>query len=383
MKRLRCLFAIGILILMGFGGSISVYALTTQEQIDQAEQDKEDTENKLSDTQDSISGLQDEQSSVQSTLDNLNDQLTEVSENLTDLESQISDKEDEIEQTQEELDSAQQTADEQYAAMKIRIQYMYENSDFNILEVLLNTQSFSDMLNYLDYVEALSEYDREMLDEYEATCDEITEKESDLEDEKDELSDAKVQEEAEQSRVSGLVSTASNSVAEYADQISDAEAAAEEYEAQIDAQESNIADLKEKLAEEIAMSQLSAASAKRDISQVTFADGDRMLMANIIYCEAGGESYAGQLAVGAVVINRVLSSVYPDTVTGVIYQSGQFSPVASGRLAIALAADSATSSCYQAADEAMSGVSNVGDCVYFRTPIDGLTGITIGGHVFY
>ena len=93
--------------------------------------------------------------------------------------------------------------------------------------------------------------------------------------------------------------------------------------------------LRKKLAEEIAMSKLAAMSAKRDISQISFAEGDRYLLANLIYCEAGGEPYAGQLAVGAVVINRVLSSVYPDTVTGVIYQRSQFSPAGSGRLAIA------------------------------------------------
>ena len=131
------------------------------------------------------------------------------------------------------------------------------------------------------------------------------------------------------------------------------------------------------------MSKLAAQSSWRDISEVTFADGDRYLLANLIYCEAGGEPYEGKLAVGSVVINRVLSSVYPDTVVGVIYQNKQFSPVASGRLALALAEGRATDSCYQAADQAMSGVTNVGECVYFRTPIDGLTGINIGGHVFY
>ena len=116
---------------------------------------------------------------------------------------------------------------------------------------------------------------------------------------------------------------------------------------------------------------------------MTFAEGDRKLLANLIYCEAGGEPYAGQVAVGAVVINRVLSSKFPDTVVGVIYQSKQFSPVGSGRLEIALTADLATPKCYQAADEAMSGATNVGTCLFFRTPIPGLTGINIGGHVFY
>ena len=107
------------------------------------------------------------------------------------------------------------------------------------------------------------------------------------------------------------------------------------------------------------------------------------LLANLIYCEAGGEPYVGQVAVGSVVINRVLSSKFPDTVAGVIYQKGQFAPVASGRLALALAVNKATPSCYKAAEEAMAGVTNVGNCLFFRTPIPGLTGIQIGGHIFY
>ena len=131
------------------------------------------------------------------------------------------------------------------------------------------------------------------------------------------------------------------------------------------------------------MSQSAANATWRDISEVTFADGDLYLLANLIYCEAGGEPYAGKLAVGSVVINRVLSSVYPDTVVGVVYQSRQFSPVGSGRLDLALGANKANADCYKAAEEAMSGVTNVGNCVYFRTPVEGLNGINIGGHVFY
>ena len=141
--------------------------------------------------------------------------------------------------------------------------------------------------------------------------------------------------------------------------------------------------LKKKLAEEQALSRTAAQSSWRDISNVSFAETDRYLLANLIYCEAGGEPYEGQVAVGAVVINRVRSSVFPDSIEGVIYQNKQFSPVASGRLALALASNKATNSCYQAADAAMSGTTNVGDCVFFRTPIPGLTGISIGGHIFY
>ena len=111
-------------------------------------------------------------------------------------------------------------------------------------------------------------------------------------------------------------------------QIEEAEKKAEEYEAEIRKKEEDLAYLKKKLQEEMAMSQKAANGEWRDISEVTFAEGDLYLLANLIYCEAGAEPYDGKVAVGSVVINRVLSSAYPDTVVGVIYQSRQFSPVA-------------------------------------------------------
>lgn len=105
----------------------------------------------------------------------------------------------------------------------------------------------------------------------------------------------KVQVEAEQSKVSGLVSQTANSIAGYANEIDAAEAEAENYENLIALQKQNIAALKKQLEEERRLSALAASSAKRDISEVTFADGDRYLLANLIYCEAGGEPYEGKV----------------------------------------------------------------------------------------
>lgn len=180
-----------------------------------------------------------------------------------------------------------------------------------------------------------------------------------------------------------MVSKTSANVANYTSQIADAEATIDALESILDEQEQDIKALQKQYEEELAKSRLAAKSTWRGIGDITFDEGDRKLMANIIYCEAGAEPYEGQVAVGAVVMNRVMSSVFPNTIVGVIYQNRQFSPVANGRLALALARDSATPSCYQAADEAMSGVTNVGQCVFFRTPIPGLEGIRIGGHIFY
>ena len=116
-------------------------------------------------------------------------------------------------------------------------------------------------------------------------------------------------------------------------------------------------------------------------STVSYSDSDLTLLASLIYCEAGGESYAGKLAVGAVVMNRVESSSYPDTISGVIYQSGQFSPVSSGWLSQVLSNGTATESCYEAALEALSGVSNVGSCLHFHAGSG--SGTQIGSQVFY
>ncbi len=189
--------------------------------------------------------------------------------------------------------------------------------------------------------------------------------------------------EAEQSRFAGLVGQTSGKLSNYQHLMSEAEQEMLAYEQKLAEQNNNIAELQKQLEEERRLSLLAAQSAWRDISEISFAEGDRYLLANLIYCEAGNQPFEGQVAVGAVVMNRVMSSVFPDTVVGVIYQNKQFSPVASGRLALALAENYATPACYQAADQAMKGATTVGNCLFFRTPIEGLSGKQIGGHIFY
>ncbi len=354
-----------------------------EEQIDQIKKEKEETENEINEKQGEIQNLQEVTEGLQGQLNNLNSDLTEVSNNLAELEEKIAAKNAEIETTQEELEEAREVEDQQYAAMKKRIQFMYEKRDYVMTEMLFGAANFSDLLNRNDYIEQLSEYDRNQLTIFQATREEIEDKEALLEKEKKELEELKVSVEAEQSRVAGLISQTSGKISSYQNEIQTTEAEMLEYEKQLEEQKNSIAALQKELEEERRLSQLAAQSAWRDISEISFADGDRYLLANLIYCEAGNQPYEGQVAVGAVVMNRVMSSVFPDTVVGVIYQNKQFSPVASGRLALALAEGHATEACYRAADAAMSGQTTVGNCLFFRTPIDGLTGIQIGGHIFY
>ena len=107
---------------------------------------------------------------------------------------------------------------------------------------------------------------------------------------------------------------------------------------------------------------------------------DTDLLAAIIYCEAGNQPFDGMVAVGAVVMNRVASSSFPNTISEVIYQSGQFTPAYSGSLASALA-NGVPSGCYDAAGAALSGQDPTGGCLYFNTSHG--SGVLIGAHWFY
>ncbi|WP_276952370.1 cell wall hydrolase [Acetatifactor muris] len=385
-KKMAVLAAVALLIgaVDSVAGPGWVSATTaTRDKINKTQREKDDLEDELNKTQDNLDQLEGKRDTLEKELNYLNSQLSSVVENLENLESQIREKEQEIADTQAALDEAKATEAWQYESMVILVRCMYEQPEENYLTVLLSAGSFSEVLNMADRIEKMVAYDQKMLEAYKENRILIEESEARLQEEKIQLEALQAQAQEERDKVSGMINQTSNSIAKYGNQISDAEKKALAYEAQIKEKEEDLEYLKQVLAEEIAKSQAAANGVWRDISEVSFAEGDKKLLANLIYCEAGAEPYEGKVAVGSVVINRVLSSQYPDTVLGVIYQNRQFSPVASGRLDLALAADIANNDCYRAAEEAMSGISNVGNCVYFRTPIEGLSGISIGGHIFY
>lgn len=360
------------------------YATSTQDKLNEAIKEKNEMKDKQDDIEDEIDDLKSEKKSLTKRLKKMETQLAEISERLSDLENQIELKEEEIVEIEIALQQAKETEEFQYECLKLRIQQMYEQGDMDYINALLSA-TFSDLTNFGEYMSAMTDYDQRLLHEYEEIRIYIEGEDERLNLEKAELDTLKAEAEEEKAKVSDIITEMNKSIADYADQIEEAEKEAEAYEAAIKAKEKDIKALKKQIEEELALSAAAANMTWRDISTIQFAEGDRYLLANLIYCEAGGEPYVGQVAVGAVVINRVLCPRYPDTVVGVIYQKSQFSPAGSGRLALALAVNKATTKCYKAADEAMSGITNVGNCLYFRTPIPALEGkgIRIGGHVFY
>ena len=148
------------------------------------------------------------------------------------------------------------------------------------------------------------------------------------------------------------------------------------YEAKLE-EERRAAEEAERIAREKAEAEAAAAAqAEAEAAQ----QAEKELLASLIFCEAGNQPYEGQVAVGAVVMNRINSSSYPDTMEEVIYQSGQFSPAMSGWLDRVRANQGYTEAAMQAAEDALAGSNPIGDCLYFSV---GGYGTRIGDHLFH
>lgn len=381
-KRNFGIFLLVLCMLLGNMQGYEVNATSTADKLRQVQQEKKKTEQKKKDAKDNLEDLKEEKTGLQSYLNNLNANLTSATDELARIEELIAEKNTAIEETKKSLEEAKKKEAEEARNMELRMQFIYEKGSTAYLDMLFSADSFGEFLTMYKYVEKVTTYDRESLKAYKELKEKIIKEEEELTEDQESLQVLLEQAKEKKDNVEALVKETHTNVQEYMAQISEEEKRLMDYEKTLLEQENNEEALQKKLEEEKALSALVAQTTMRDLSSISFGAGDLDMMAAIIECEAGGESYTGKVAVGAVVMNRVKSPLFPDTVAGVIYQNRQFSPVGSGRFAVVLARG-ANQSCYQAAQEAMAGASPVGNCVFFRTPIPGLTGIQIGGHIFY
>ncbi|MCR5467724.1 MAG: cell wall hydrolase [Lachnospiraceae bacterium] len=355
-----------------------------QKKIESLEEDKEEAEQQAS-------SLQSEANAIEGELKELNDSLQSVTDAITSLENQISEKETDISDATARLAAAEETKAKQYEDMKKRIRFMYERSNDDILSLFLESESISDFLNSVEYIKSISDYDREKLDEYKETCEIITTEKSTLETEQANLVALEEEQQEKKSELDTLVANTQNSLSETNSELAEAQSKADALALQIEEMEALEAELEKQKAEEDKKrleelkkqeEELKKQTSSGTTTAVTVTSSDQAMLAAIIYCEAGGESYEGQVAVGSVVMNRVASNYYPNTISGVIYQSGQFSPVASGRFAAVLSGGLASSSAASAAAAVIGGTRNV-SALSFRNVSSGISGTVIGNHVFF
>ena len=268
--------------------------------------------------------------------------------------------------------------------MKVRIQYIYENGNQSVWDMLIHVSSIAEFLNQAEYTSAINQYDRNMLTAYQELTEQIKKQKKELEEQKEELTVLQQEKQKEQEKVNSLIEDTQKKIQESSEKIEDAQSDVESIDAKIEKMIEYEKQLEiQKAKEDVARLAAIKKQEQENRSNVTYApaQSDAYLLAAIIQCEAWGEPYDGKLAVGSVIMNRVRSSYFPNTVSGVIYQGGQFSPVASGRLAYRLE-QGVASDCMSAAQAVLGGTSTT-NCLYFRVNNGIIEGTVIGNHVFY
>lgn len=335
----------------------------------------------------------DETANLEEQLSEINSELLEIYEELELINDKIELTESQMGKTLDDLAESKLAEEEQYENMKVRIRYMYEAGDTTFLEMIFGAESLIDFVNKVEFISSVTEYDREMLVELTVIRENIEYEEANLLDEQTALVDLQV--EAELSAME---------LQEKADEtetdLEVVQSLIEEIEAEQNAIAEEKAELEQKAAEEAAAAEAAAAeaakkeeeAAQKEAETATSNNGtdysantsELDLFAAILDCEAQAD-YSSMLAVATVIMNRVESSNYPNSVTKVIYDNGQFSPTWTGKLDRKLASG-ASNLAYEVAQDALDGkrLDSVSNCYYFLySGSSSRDGIVIGGNVFF
>lgn len=246
MKKKLFLFLLSFILFLSY--PLSVYATT----ISELKEQKAANEQKLSEVNEELSTLNQESKGITEEIEVLDDQLVEVMASVSLLEDEIEKVEEKIETTKIELEEAIEKEESQYAAMKKRIQFMYEKGETSYVTLLLGASTISDVVNRAEYIEKLYEYDETLLVEYIAAKEAVETKKTELEEQQSELETNKVGLEEEKALLDELLAEKKAEQEDYETKIAKAKQEAAAYKAKIKQQNSQIKKLEEEEAKRAA-----------------------------------------------------------------------------------------------------------------------------------
>lgn len=326
--------------------------------------------------------LESKTTELQNEINTLNNELSSLSKEIEEKSSQIETLATEAEKTKLDLAAAKLNEEAQYAAMKERIKFMYEGGSISLLTIVFSSENMADFLNKAEYVATISEYDRDMLDNLRAVRNDVEEKQASLENKQKEIASLTEELKEKQDTLTSKISTASSELADYSIQLEHAKAAeaaaALAQNNEVSASSNNKSTTNNKN---------TASNDSNQGSSVPANTSDVALLAAVLQCEAGA-SYDGMLAVGTVIMNRVRSSSFPNSIPGVIYQKGQFYDKGNATLNNVLSRGPSASA-YAAAQAVMGGTkhSSVSNCYFFYADWYaaklGVSGVNVAGNVFF
>lgn len=291
-------------------GLEKVYA-KTQKQKD-AEKKKSQAEQNLKDKKNEINGLKDQQQTTADDIKNKSAKLDEILAAQKKLQTDITSKQAEIEQNQKDLAAAQEKQQEQYDAMKKRIQFMYENSaEDNIWTAIIESNGITDMLNRIEYVSDVYDSDRALMDSYQAAVEQVKEIGTKLDKDMNELTAMQDDYEKQQADVEAAIVALENQKEQYASQIAQAQQQADNYQNIITAQ-GKIIQEQEAAAAAAAAAQAAAARANSSSSSSSYDGGGAGKGGSIAsdYASGGGKNPSASTGVsGSSVVSYAMQFV--------------------------------------------------------------------------
>lgn len=213
---------------------------------DEVQAEKANTQSKLSATESKEAELEEKKNSLLGEIDSLDQNLVQVIAQIDILKGEISDKEGAITETKENLAEAEADRDEQYAAMKKRIQYLYENGGSDAwAQMLLEVNSITDLLSKAEYTEKMYQFDRDELEKLRDTVQQVTDLGNQLEQEKAELEEMKQAQEDQQVNLEAALEEKKAVASDYETQIANVQAQADEYRSLIEEQNAELQRIQE------------------------------------------------------------------------------------------------------------------------------------------
>lgn len=260
MKYIRRILSVMLVSVLTGTMVFSVYG----ESLSEAKDKKAKLEQSLTQAEALIDELSSSQDAAEDKIMELNKQLSDISNQITTLQNQLADKNQQILVSQDAVNAARETVNAQYAEMKKRIQFMYENGQTTVLEMMLTSGSLADFVNMAEYFSRVTAYDRDKLTEYESSVAELSNAEETLQKEYEELQTMKEEVEQDQEAVASMLSRKESELASISGNLDEAEQLAQSYEAEVQAQNEVLAAIQAAEAERLAQEAAEAAARKEE-----------------------------------------------------------------------------------------------------------------------
>lgn len=222
MKKKK-LFSLVLATVLTAATVLPCYGASTKEKISNAQAEQAAAQSQLDSIQSRIDELNSKKGQSEEYLSELNQQLDDLQNRLQELQDQYDAKQNELVQIQADLEDAKAKEEEQYEAMKLRIQYMYENSSGNgYMAMLFSSKSISELISRAEYIQKISDFDRDLMQEYEDTVDQVKEKETQVQEEQAAIVELQQQSSDQQEAIQELYAAAYQELRTYSAELDDA-----------------------------------------------------------------------------------------------------------------------------------------------------------------